>query len=118
VTRYYAFKPRTDGIDHGGLTGLAPTGTDGNTLFELKTDAGAIRRARRLLGATARVFRYWNFFDDDTFTRIDKGQPMTGEHDKQCRCHCDFCNITDTPCKKCARDLVTKKKQPDTKGNR
>ena len=73
MTRYYAFKPRTDGVNHGGPMGLAPMGTVGNHLYELKTDAGAIRRARRLLGATARVFRYWNFYDDATFRRIDKG---------------------------------------------
>ncbi len=53
--------------------GLAPMGTVGNHLYELKTDAGALRRARRLFGPTVRVFRYWDFYDDDTFTRIDKG---------------------------------------------
>ena len=70
VAKFYAFKPRTDGIDHGGPTGTAPMGTDGNHLFELKTEAGAIRRALRLYGPTVQVFRYWSFYDDSTFRRV------------------------------------------------
>jgi len=61
--KYYAYRPRADGTQ--------PLGSDGQTLFELKTDAGAIRRARRLFGSSVRVFRYRNFYDDATFTRIN-----------------------------------------------
>ena len=59
---YYAYKPRADGS--------APMGTSDQTLFKLKTDRGARRRARRVLGETARVFRYRNFYDDSTFKEI------------------------------------------------
>ena len=68
--KFYAYKPRTDGIDHGGPTGNAPMGTEGQLLFELKTKAGAIRRARRLLGSSFVLFTYWNFYDDATFRRV------------------------------------------------
>ena len=27
-------------------------------------------------------------------------QPMT-DHDRRCRCNCDWCNLTDTPCRRC-----------------
>ena len=29
------------------------------------------------------------------------------DHDRTCRCNCDFCNITDTPCHRCAAGPVT-----------
>ncbi len=32
------------------------------------------------------------------------------EHDRRCKCACDWCNMTDTACMKCARDLVSSKK--------
>lgn len=57
--QFYAYKPREDGT--------APLGTENKMLFELKTWAGAIRRARRYLGETARVHSYSDFFDDETF---------------------------------------------------
>jgi len=60
---YYAFRPRADGTE--------PLGTTGRMLFELKTDNGAIRRARRVLGPSACVFRYRNFYNDATFTRVN-----------------------------------------------
>lgn len=62
MAKYYAYVPRKDGTE--------PMGTGNRSLFSLKTDAGAIRRARRSLGDTVRVERYTNFYDDDTFTRI------------------------------------------------
>lgn len=63
-SKYYAYRPRADGSE--------PMGTDSQTLFELKTDAGAIRRARRLYGPTAKVFRYWNVFDPETYREVTR----------------------------------------------
>jgi hypothetical protein len=54
------------------IDGKEPLGSDRKLLFELKTDDGAIRRAKRYLArhGTVRVYRYRNFYDDKTFTRI------------------------------------------------
>ena len=62
MSKYYTYKPTTQGWE--------PTGTSNRSLFELKTDAGAIRRARRLYGDTAMVFKYTDFYDDKTFRRV------------------------------------------------
>jgi hypothetical protein len=60
--KFYAYKPRKDGTE--------PLGTDGRILFELKTVRGAIRRAKRILGESCRVFQYTNFYNDETFRRV------------------------------------------------
>lgn len=62
MRKYYAYKPTAQGWE--------PTGTMEKMLFELKTDAGAIRRAHRFYGSTAFVFAYTNFYDDKTFRRV------------------------------------------------
>ena len=62
MTKYYAYKPTIDGKE--------PTGTMTRILFELKTHAGAIRRALRIYGTTVRVFHYRNFYDNGTFVRV------------------------------------------------
>lgn len=62
MTKYYAFKPDDQGKE--------PMGTQNRLLFELKTDMGAIRRAVRVLGQTAKVFQYANFYDAKTFRCI------------------------------------------------
>jgi len=60
--KFYAYKPDKNGYE--------PTGSSDRILFELKTKAGAIRRARRVLGLTAKVFAYHNFYDNLTFVEI------------------------------------------------
>jgi len=60
--KFYAYKPTKDGGE--------PLGTSGRTLFELKTVAGAHRRARSVLGPRYRLFRYTNFYDNKTFRRV------------------------------------------------
>lgn len=62
MCKYYAFKPDDQGEE--------PMGTQNRLLFELKTDMGAIRRAGRVLGQTAKVFRYTDFYDGSTFQRV------------------------------------------------
>lgn len=59
MRKYYAYKPDKDGKE--------PMGTMTKMLFELKTDAGAIHRAFRQYGTTARVYQYTNFYDNSTF---------------------------------------------------
>jgi len=60
--KFYAYKPTKDGRE--------PLGSDRRILFELKTIAGAHRRARSVLGSDYRLFRYTNFYDDKTFRRV------------------------------------------------
>ncbi len=47
-----------------------PLGTTNRILFELKTKAGAKRRAIRLLGKRCRVFTYTSFYNTNTFHQI------------------------------------------------
>ena len=63
MTGYYAYIPRDDGSE--------PLGTDGKTIrHDLKTDAGAIRAARRALGDTVRVFWFWDWYQSEPFRQI------------------------------------------------
>jgi hypothetical protein len=64
--KYYAYR----GADELGSEAL---GTDNKILFELKTDAGARRRARLMLGPAYRLYRYTNFYDDNTFSEVRGG---------------------------------------------
>ena len=61
---YYSYKPTDDGRE--------PMGTsDRHLRYDLKTDAGAIRDAVRLLGPTARVFRVaGSFYDEKSHQQI------------------------------------------------
>ncbi len=63
MSTYYAYKPNNQGKE--------PMGTQDCLLFELKTDMGAIRRAVRILGQTAKVFSYINFYDTSTWRPIN-----------------------------------------------
>jgi hypothetical protein len=63
---YYAYVPDKDGRE--------PLGTAGRIRFELRTNSGAIRRARRLLGDKVVVSSYTNFYIDETFKVIYDGQ--------------------------------------------
>ena len=75
--KYYAYVPNlkltASDYDKDGFEILLagePTETANRILFELKTHAGAKRRAIRLLGIRCRVFRYTTFYDNDTFYQI------------------------------------------------
>ena len=50
MTKYYAYIQKT-------TTGKEPMGTEKRLLFELKTNRGAIARAKRILGIGCRVYR-------------------------------------------------------------
>ena len=64
--KFYAYIPTDEGRE--------PLGTEHNTLFELKTVKGAIKRSRQSLGSTNfRLYTYWNFYDDSTFKLVYKG---------------------------------------------
>ncbi len=64
--RYYAYK--------GSFPlGEEPLGTDNRILFELKTHAGARRRARGQLGPEFRLYTFTNFYDDSTFEPVSGG---------------------------------------------
>lgn len=53
--------------------GQEPCGTGGRIMFELKTEAGARRRCRRVYGAQAfRLYVYSNFFNDSTFREVSR----------------------------------------------
>lgn len=60
--KFYAYKPTSSGGE--------PMGTEHKLLFELKTIAGAHRRARRYLGKSYRLYTYTNFYADRTFKRV------------------------------------------------
>jgi len=62
MNKYYVFRPNPQGNE--------PLGTSHHALFKLKTDAGAIRRARRIFGKSVKVFRYLDLYDKDTFVKI------------------------------------------------
>jgi hypothetical protein len=59
---YFAYRP--------GRDGRYPLGTEGKLLFKLKTDQGAVQRARKVLGPHACVFTYSNFYDNKTFRLV------------------------------------------------
>lgn len=60
--KFYAYLPNKDGKE--------PMGTANRVLFELKTCVGAVRKALRLIGGDAKLFRYINFYDKTTFVQI------------------------------------------------
>lgn len=60
--KFYAYLPDKNGKE--------PMGTANKVLFELTTNAGAIRRAKRLISKDAKLFRYTNFYDKTTFAQI------------------------------------------------
>ena len=60
--KFYAYTPDRSGNE--------PYGSSDKTLFELKTFAGARRRVKRVLGNTAKLFTYQNFYSNDTFREI------------------------------------------------
>jgi len=60
---FYAYAPRPDGTE--------PVGSSRRAVWhDLKTIRGAVRRAHRVLGPDARVFTFWNFYDEATFRRV------------------------------------------------
>ncbi len=63
MSKYYAYKGTYS-------LGDEPCGSDNKLIFELKTDAGAVRRARRILGAVCRAYRYTVFYNSKTFEWI------------------------------------------------
>ena len=63
MPKYYAYIPRDDGTE--------PIGSENKTMFELKTNAGAIRRCKRYFGNKRfRLHTYTNFYDDITFRLV------------------------------------------------
>ena len=60
--KFYAYKPDENGDE--------PLGTSHRLLFELKTKAGANRRAKRLLGNDYVLMLYQNFYFKKSFTLI------------------------------------------------
>jgi hypothetical protein len=67
VMPYYAYK--TD------KNGERPLGTLDHLFSDRhKTDRGFMKYARRILGATAKAYRYYNFYDDKTFTELKEGR--------------------------------------------
>ncbi len=60
------------------LEGKAPLGSEGQTLFELETVPGAIRRMRRYatckfsakFSNVVRLFSYTNLYDEKTYKQI------------------------------------------------
>lgn len=61
--KYYAYEGRKS-------LGNEALGTSDKLLFELKTDAGAVRRAINYLGDRCSVYKYTNFYNDRTFKQI------------------------------------------------
>lgn len=60
---YYAYIPKEDGLE--------PLGTENRLIMKnLKTQNGAIRKARRILGNSCKVFSYTNFYNDKTFKQV------------------------------------------------
>lgn len=60
--KYYAYVPTEEGEE--------PMGTANRIKFQLKTNRGAIRRAKRVLGDNFCLFTYTNFYNDLTFKEI------------------------------------------------
>jgi len=61
--KIYAYKPTLDGKE--------PTGTSNRLLYELKTKRGALKRAYKFLGNTARVYTYTNLYNESTYTKLN-----------------------------------------------
>ena len=60
--KFYAYVPTKEGRE--------PVGGDRKLIFELKTVAGAHKRARSVLGARYRLFTYTNFYRESTFRKV------------------------------------------------
>jgi len=70
--KFYAYISR-EGYFYAGhpKTGDAPVGTENQLLFELKTVAGAHKRADRVFKSRPyKLFRYSNFYDENTFHQV------------------------------------------------
>lgn len=59
---YFAYTPNKNG--------KYVCGSSGKMFIELKTNRGAIKRAIKYMGKNIRVFRYYHFYDNSTFTQI------------------------------------------------
>ena len=70
--KFYAYIPRKGNFYAGHpKTGDAPVGSGNQLLFELKTVAGAHRRARSVFKSKPyKLFRYTNFYDEKTFHQV------------------------------------------------
>jgi hypothetical protein len=64
--KFYAYKGKLP-------LGKEPLGTFDKLIFELRTKKGAIRHCEKYLGLKFMLYTYYNFFDDKTFTLINKG---------------------------------------------
>lgn len=61
---YYAYEGQHD-------LGKEPCGTSGKAIWkDLKTNRGALRRARRRFPHGFRLFRFTNFYDNNTFEEV------------------------------------------------
>jgi hypothetical protein len=74
MTKYYAYIPTENGKE--------PLGTEKRALFELKTDKGAIRKAKRILGNNIKLFRYFMFQDESSFEEIKTTKKVFTPHSK------------------------------------
>jgi hypothetical protein len=70
--KFYAYIPMKGHFYSGHpKTGDSGVGVDGKLLFELKTVAGAHRRAQRAFkNRPYKLFRYTNFYNEDTFRQV------------------------------------------------
>jgi len=70
--KFYAYIPRKGNFYAGHpKTGDSPMGTENQLMFELKTVAGAHRRARGVFKSKPyKLFRYSNFYDEKTFHQV------------------------------------------------
>jgi hypothetical protein len=70
--KFYAYVPRKGNFYAGHpKTGDAPLGTEHQLLFELKTIAGAHKRARGVFKTRPyKLFIYSDFYDEKTFRRV------------------------------------------------
>lgn len=73
--QFYAFIPREDGS--------APMGSEGQTIFSLKTIRGAVERCNRVLGSTFVLYACTNIYDEKTY-RFIHGKGLT---EKQWEAH-------------------------------
>ena len=61
--KYYAYEGRKS-------LGSEALGTSDKLLFELKTDIGAVRKAIKYFGENCSVYKYTNFYNEDTFRKL------------------------------------------------
>lgn len=70
--KFYAYIPRVGNFYKGHpKTGDSPLGSSNQLLFELKTIAGAHRRAKSVFkNRPYKLFTYTNFYKEETFRRV------------------------------------------------